>query len=60
VGDVRVCNGDFVVADGTGVVFVSAGQVDAVLDAAEHIASREAVMSTALTGQPNYEERPKR
>ena len=48
VGDVIVTAGDYVVADGTGVVFVSAGQALAVLDTAEKIAARESSMNKAL------------
>lgn len=68
VGDVRVRSGDFVVADGTGVVFIGADQIEPVLEAAERIAAREAAMTKALMdGQPvtsvmgaDYEEMLKR
>src|SRR5688572_6745904 len=41
VGDVHVSPGDYVVADGSAVVFVRAADIDRVLDAAEVIADRE-------------------
>ena len=49
VGDVSVAPGDFVVADGTGVVFVRAADIEAVLEAAEAVAARERAMVAALT-----------
>lgn len=53
VADIAVSPGDFVVADGTGVVFVPASEIEAVLDAAEAIAARERAMVAALNeGQP--------
>ena len=48
VGDVTVSPGDYVVADGSGVVFVPAREIEAVLDAAEAIAARERAMVAAL------------
>ena len=48
VGDVTVNPGDFVVADGSAVVFVTRGEVDRVLEAAEAIAARERAMVAAL------------
>lgn len=48
VGDVRVSPGDYVVADGTGVVFVRAADIEAVLDAADAVAARERAMVEAL------------
>jgi 4-hydroxy-4-methyl-2-oxoglutarate aldolase len=48
VSDVAVEPGDYVVADGSGVVFVPAREIEAVLDAAEAIAARERVMVAAL------------
>ncbi len=48
VSGVTVTPGDYVVADGTGIVFVTAGEMDAVLEAAEAIASRERAMVAAL------------
>jgi 4-hydroxy-4-methyl-2-oxoglutarate aldolase len=64
IGKVTVRPGDYVVADGSGVVFVPAENIDAVLDAAETIAAREAAMAKALlAGKPitevmgaNYED----
>lgn len=53
VGDVRVEPGDFVIADGSGAVFVAAAVAERVLDEAERIAAREAAMSRAiLAGKP--------
>lgn len=48
VSDIAVSPGDFVVADGTGIVFVPARDIEAVLDAAEAIAARERAMVAAL------------
>ena len=48
VSGVTVTPGDYVVADGTGIVFVAAGEIEAVLEAAEAIASRERAMVAAL------------
>jgi regulator of RNase E activity RraA len=48
VGDVQVKPGDYVVADGSGVVFVAAPEIDHVLEAAEAIAARERAMVAAL------------
>jgi 4-hydroxy-4-methyl-2-oxoglutarate aldolase len=48
VSDIAVAPGDFVVADGTGVVFVPARDIEAVLGAAEAIAARERAMVAAL------------
>jgi 4-hydroxy-4-methyl-2-oxoglutarate aldolase len=48
VGDVTVHPGDFVVADGSAVVFIAQSQIDQVLDAAEAIAARERAMVAAL------------
>ncbi|HTY95306.1 MAG TPA: RraA family protein [Steroidobacteraceae bacterium] len=39
---------DFVIADRSAVVFISGGSIDAVLEAAEAIAAREAAMAKAL------------
>ncbi len=53
VGDVTVSAGDYVAADGSGVVFIRASDAEIVLDAAESIAAREAVMARALlSGKP--------
>jgi regulator of RNase E activity RraA len=48
VGDVQVTPGDYVVADGSGVVFVAASGIERVLEAAEAIAARERAMVAAL------------
>lgn len=53
IGDVTVSPGDFVVADGSAVVFVRAQDIDRVLEAAELVAGREALMAQALRdGKP--------
>jgi regulator of RNase E activity RraA len=53
VGDVEVSQGDYVVADRSGVAFVPAAEIDAVLAAAEAIAARETAMAGALrSGAP--------
>jgi regulator of RNase E activity RraA len=48
VGDVTVAPGDYVVADGSGVVFVAAADIERVLDAAEAIVERERAMAAAI------------
>lgn len=48
IGDFEVNPGDYVIADGSAVVFVPAGKIDAVLEAAEAIAAKEAAMAKAL------------
>jgi regulator of RNase E activity RraA len=48
VGDLVVTPGDYVVADGSGVVFVTQADMGRVLDAAELIADRERKMVAAL------------
>lgn len=48
VGGVTVRPGDFVVADGSAVVFIAAAEIGPVLDAAEAIAARERAMVAAL------------
>lgn len=48
VGDVAVSPGDYVVADGTGVVFVRASDIEAVLTAADAVVARERAMVAAL------------
>jgi 4-hydroxy-4-methyl-2-oxoglutarate aldolase len=56
VGDVTVSPGDYVVADASAVVFVAAGAIAAVVEAAEFIARREALMAEALrAGRPASE-----
>ena len=48
VGDVQVSPGDYVVADASAVVFVTAGDIERVLDAAEIVADRERQMVAGL------------
>jgi regulator of RNase E activity RraA len=48
VGDVDVSPGDYVVADGTGVVFIRAADIAAVLDTADAVMARERAMVEAL------------
>ena len=48
VGDVTVSPGDYVVADGSGVVFVAASEFSKVWEVACSIFSREAVMAEAI------------
>lgn len=48
VGDVEVNPGDYVIADGSAVVFIGAADIERVLDAAEAIAAKEATMAKAL------------
>ena len=48
VGDVRVSPGDYVVADGSAVVFVSQQDIERVLAAAEAITERERAMAASL------------
>jgi len=56
IDGVSVKAGDFVVADGSGVVFIPAERIHEVLDAAESIARREALMAKALlAGRPPSE-----
>ena len=53
VGELAVATGDWVVADSSGAGFIPADQIEAVLSAAERIASREAAMTKAvLAGHP--------
>jgi len=48
IGDCEVKPGDFVIADGSAVVFVAAAEIERVLDTAEAIAAKEAAMAKAL------------
>jgi 4-hydroxy-4-methyl-2-oxoglutarate aldolase len=48
IGDLRVADGDFVMADGTGAVVVPADRIDEVLEVAERLAAKEAAMVAAL------------
>ncbi len=50
---VPVCAGDYVIADSSAIIFISAEQAPRVLDAAEAIALKEASMAKALlSGKP--------
>lgn len=53
IGDVEVKAGDYAIADGSGVVFISAENIERVLQTAEEISAREAAMAKAL-----YEGKP--
>ncbi len=53
IGDVEVKAGDYAIADGSGVVFISAENIERVLQTAEEIFAREAAMAKAL-----YEGKP--
>jgi regulator of RNase E activity RraA len=48
IGEVTVNHGDYVVADGSGIVFVEQKNVERVLAAAEAVAARERAMVAAL------------
>jgi 4-hydroxy-4-methyl-2-oxoglutarate aldolase len=48
VGDVTVTPGDYVVADGSAVVFIAQSEIARVLDTAEAIATREEAMAQSL------------
>lgn len=53
IGDVSVNDGDYVIADGSAVVFIKPEHIEQVLAAAESIATREAAMAQALhAGRP--------
>ncbi len=53
IGDVLVSPGDYVIADGSAVIFIGPNDIERVLAAAEAIAAREAAMAQALrAGQP--------
>lgn len=53
VGTARVENGDYVLADSTGVVFLSAHKAEDIVRTAEEIAAREASMTRRLfAGEP--------
>jgi 4-hydroxy-4-methyl-2-oxoglutarate aldolase len=64
VGEIEVKPGDYAIADGSGVVFISAENIERVVGVAESIAAREAAMAKALReGKPitevmgaNYED----
>jgi 4-hydroxy-4-methyl-2-oxoglutarate aldolase len=48
VGDITVTPGDYVVADGSAVVFVAQDEIERVLETAEAIVAREEAMAQAL------------
>ncbi len=48
VGDITVQDGDYVIADNSGVIFISASQIDEVLNVAEQIVAKEAAMAKSL------------
>jgi regulator of RNase E activity RraA len=50
IGDVTVSAGDYVIADGSAVIFIRPEHIDSVLEAGEAIVTREAVMAKALLG----------
>lgn len=53
IGDVTVAAGDYVLADGSGVVFVAAAEIERVVAAAEKLAAREGLMAKAArAGEP--------
>jgi 4-hydroxy-4-methyl-2-oxoglutarate aldolase len=53
IGEIAVSPGDYVLADGSAVVFVRAQDIERALEAAERIAAREAAMAHALVeGKP--------
>lgn len=53
IGAVTVYPGDYVIADGSSVVFIKAEDIERVLEVAEYIAAREAAMAEALrAGRP--------
>jgi 4-hydroxy-4-methyl-2-oxoglutarate aldolase len=53
IGDLTVLPGDYVLADGSAVVFLAQTDAERILDAAESIAGREAAMARALqNGKP--------
>lgn len=53
IGEATVEAGDYVVADGSAVIFIRAADIEAVLEAAETIVAKEAVMAKAiLAGTP--------
>lgn len=53
VGDTLVNEGDYVVADSSGVVFIPASRIEELLAAGERIAAREAAMTSSVrAGEP--------
>lgn len=56
IGGITVRPGDYVIADGTGVVFTAAADVEAVLERAEFLAAKEKLMvQRAASGVPMVE-----
>jgi regulator of RNase E activity RraA len=53
IGDVQVSAGDYAIADGSGVAFIAAANIERVLATAEDIVAREAAMARSL-----YEGKP--
>lgn len=53
IGETTVAPGDYAIADSSGVAFVRAADIEAVLEAAEAIAAREAAMTAEVeAGRP--------
>lgn len=53
VGDITVTPGDYVLADGSGICFLSVDRAEEILGIAEMVAAREALMTRAvLAGEP--------
>ena len=53
IGDQTVSDGDYVIADASGVVFITKSDIERVLEAAERIAAKEAAMVASLrAGNP--------
>jgi regulator of RNase E activity RraA len=50
IGDARVETGDWIIADGSGVAAIPAAHLEAVLEAAEAVAAKEAAMAAAVGG----------
>ncbi len=48
IGDQNVSDGDYVIADASGVVFIASADIERVLEAAERIARKEAAMVASL------------
>jgi len=48
VGDLHVANGDYVIADGSGVVFLPADRAEEIISTAEGLMAREAAMAEAV------------
>jgi regulator of RNase E activity RraA len=50
VWGLNVVPGDYVIADGSAIIFINPETIDGVLDAAEGIVARESAMAKALAG----------